>query len=98
MTQVTWRAPDELVERVRQVASRRGCSLNEYLTQLAQAATDPALAGDDADRLRERLALAGLLAEAGARRPRPDGDAVARARRAAGEGTPLSRLVVRDRR
>lgn len=97
MTQVTWRAPDELVERVRQVASQRGWSLNEYLTQLARAATDPALAGDDANRLRERLALAGLLAEAGPPRARPDRDAVARARRAAGEHTPVSRVVVRDR-
>lgn len=97
MTQVTWRAPGELVERVRQVASRRGWSLNEYLTRLAQAATDPALAGNDFDRLRERLALAGLLVEAEQRRARPDRDAVTRARRAAGEGTPLSRLVVRDR-
>lgn len=97
MTQVTWRAPDELVERVRQMASRRGWSLNEYLTQLAHAATDPALAGDDVGRLRERLALAGLLAEPGMPRARPDGDTVARARKAAGAGTPLSRLVVRDR-
>jgi hypothetical protein len=97
MTQVTWRAPEELVERIRQVASRRGWSVNEYLTRLAQAATDPALAGDDVDRLRERLALAGLLAEAGQRRARPDRRAVARARKVAGEGTPLSDLVVRDR-
>ncbi|HET9874952.1 MAG TPA: hypothetical protein VFQ37_04205 [Mycobacterium sp.] len=94
---MTWRAPSELVERIRQVASRRGWSLNEYLTRLAQAATDPALAGDDVDRLRERLTLAGLLIEAGQRRTRPDRDAVARARRAAGEGTSLSSLVVRDR-
>lgn len=98
MTQVTWRAPAELVERVRQVASQRGWSLNEYLTRLAQAATDPALAGDDADRIRERLALAGLLVEAGRPRTRPDRDAVARARKVAGEGTPLSGLVARDRR
>ncbi|MBX7430576.1 Arc family DNA-binding protein [Mycobacterium sp. Y57] len=97
MTQVTWRAPDELVERIRQVASRHGCSVNEYLTRLAQAATDPAFAGDDVDRLRERLALAGLLAEPGRRRSRPDRAAVARARKAAGQGTPLSDLVVRER-
>lgn len=97
MTQVTWRAPTELVERVRQGAARRGWSLNEYLTRLAHAATDPALAGDDVDRLRERLTLAGLLVEAGPPRTRPDRDAVARARRVAGEGTPLSRLVIRDR-
>jgi hypothetical protein len=97
MTQVTWRAPSELVERSRRAASRRGWSLNEYLTRLAQAATDPALAGDDVDRLRERLALAGLLVEGGRPHARPDRDAVARARRAAGEGTPLSGLVVCDR-
>jgi hypothetical protein len=97
MTQVTWRAPDELVERVRRVASRQGCSLNEYLSRLARAATDPTLEGDDADRLRERLALAGLLAETQQPRARPDRDAVARARKAAGQGTPLADLIVRDR-
>lgn len=97
MTQVTWRAPDELVEQVRQVASRSGWSLNEYLTRLAQAATDPALAGGDTEQLRERLALAGLLAPAGPPRARPDRAAVAAARRAAGRGTPLSDLVARDR-
>lgn len=97
MSQVTWRAPDELVARVRQVAAGRGWSLNEYLTRLARAATDPALVGDEVDRLRERLALAGLLAETGPRRARPDRDAVARARRAAGEGTRLSDLLVQDR-
>ena len=41
MSQVTWRAPDELVERVRQVAARQGRSLNDYLTRLAEAAVDP---------------------------------------------------------
>lgn len=79
------------------MASQRGWSLNEYLTRLAQAATDPALVGDEVGRLRERLALAGLLVEAGQPRTRPDRDAVARARKVAGAGTPLSSLVVRDR-
>lgn len=97
MTQVTWRASDELVERIREAASRRGWSLNEYITRLAQAATDPAFAGDDVERLRERLRLAGLLVEAGPRRTRPDRDTVARARRVAGEGTSLSSLVARGR-
>ncbi|MFW6090878.1 MAG: transcriptional regulator [Actinomycetota bacterium] len=93
MTQVTWRAPDQLVERTRQAAAREGCSLNEYLTRLAQAATDPSFAGSDAERLRERLARAGLLASSGAPRRRPDPTATAHARRKAGRGTQLSDLV-----
>ena len=63
MAQVSWRADDELVERVRQVASRSGRSLNEYLTVVLSAATDPELAGSEVDGVRERLALAGLLEE-----------------------------------
>jgi hypothetical protein len=93
MSQVTWRAPEELVERTRQAAAQQGFSLNEYLTRLAAAATDPALAGSDAERLRERLAQAGLLAESGPPRSRPDAAAVARARRRAGRGQQLSDLV-----
>ena len=97
MSQVTWRAPDQLVERVRQVAGREGYSLNEYLTRLARAATDPSLAGTDMERLRERLARAGVLAESESPRPRPDRAAVARARRRAGQGTPLAELVADGR-
>lgn len=97
MSQVTWRAPDELVERVRQVAARQGRSLNDYLTRLAQAAVDPELAGDDMERLRERLARAGLSIAPGAKRRRPDRSAVAKASRKAGEGTPLSELIKEER-
>lgn len=97
MTQVTWRAPDELVERTRQAAMREGRSLNDYLTRLAQAATDPGLAGSDVEQLRERLARAGLLTPAGPPHRRPDPAAVARARCAAGRGTPLSDLVAEER-
>lgn len=97
MTQVTWRAPDEVVERTRQAAARAGYSLNEYLTRLAQAATDPGLAGTDAERLQERLARAGLLAAEGPARRRPDPAAVARARREAGRGKSLSDLVGEER-
>jgi hypothetical protein len=97
MTQVTWRAPDALVERVRRAAADEGRSLNDYLTRLAQAATDPALAGSDVERLRERLAQAGLLAPPGSTRRRPDPRAAQRARRAAGQGTSLSSLVAEDR-
>jgi hypothetical protein len=98
MTQVTWRAPDELVEGVRKAAAREGQSLNEYLTRLARAATDPAWAGDDAERLRERLARAGLLVASGPPRRRPDADTVSRARREAGRGQPLSDVVNEGRR
>jgi hypothetical protein len=97
MTQVTWRAPDELVERVRQAAAKEGRSLNEYLTRLARAATDPALAGSDLEQLRERLARAGLLAPTEVPRQRPDTDAVAQARRRAGHGTSLADLVIEGR-
>jgi hypothetical protein len=97
MTQVTWRAPDELVDRVRAAAAREGRSLNDYLTRLARAATDPSLAGSDLEQLRERLARAGLLAPAGVPRQRPDADAVAQARRRAGQGTSLADLVIEGR-
>jgi hypothetical protein len=97
MSQVTWRAPDELVERVRKAAERSGRSLNDYLTRLAEAAVDPELAGDEAARLRERLVRAGLLVAPGPTRRRPDPKAVALARRRAGDGTPLSDLVKKER-
>jgi hypothetical protein len=77
MSQVTWRAPDELVERVRNAAARQGRSLNDYLTRLAEAAVDPELADDEVARLRERLTRAGLVLAAGPARSRPDGKAVA---------------------
>jgi hypothetical protein len=93
MAQVTWRAPEELVERVRLAAKREGRSMNDYLSWVLNAATNPELAGDDALRLRERLDRAGLLAMGGAPRARPDAAALERARAAAGTGTPLSGLV-----
>ncbi|CAN5291045.1 hypothetical protein BH20ACT3_BH20ACT3_06170 [soil metagenome] len=98
MTQVTWRATEELVERVRAVAAQDGRSLNDFLTRLARAATDPELAGADAARLRERLARAGLLVTPdGPPRPPPDPDVVAAARRRAGSGTPAADLVAEGR-
>jgi hypothetical protein len=93
MSQVTWRAEEELVRRVQLAAKQQGKSMNEYLTQVLDAATDPDLAGDEASRVRERLRRAGLLWEGGAPRVRPDPEAVARARAAAGRGTQVSELV-----
>jgi hypothetical protein len=97
MTQVTWRAPRELIERVQQVAKSEGMSMNEYLSQVLDAATNPELAGEAAARTRERLARAGLLYIPRAPRVRPDAEAVERAGLAAVSGTPSSELVSEDR-
>ncbi len=67
--------------------------MNEYVTRVLDAATDPGTAPDEAAALRERLARAGLLAPPGAPRHRPDAGVVARARRAAGKDKPLSEVV-----
>jgi hypothetical protein len=72
--------------------------MNEYVTRVLEAATDPENAANETERIRERLARAGLLAPAGAPRRRPAQAQVARARRAAGSGTPLAQIVSDDRR
>ena len=96
--QVSWRAEDELVERARQRARALNKSLNGYLSLVVDAATNPDLAGDEASRLRERLASAGLLAprpRTSGRRPDPEARASAAARLA--EGTDVGQLVSRGR-
>jgi hypothetical protein len=97
MEQMTWRAPADLIDRVRRAAQRQHRSMNDYVTAVLDAATNPRLAGDEAERLRERLDLAGLLAEPGEPHGRPPLEAVASARRRAGKGTPLSQLITEDR-
>lgn len=97
MTQVTWRAPDELVERVRAAAVDVRWSLNQYITVVLDAATNPDHAGTDAERIRERLARAGLLAETGPPRARPDAAEVAEAGRAAAGGPSAAELISADR-
>lgn len=97
MAQVTWRAPDALVERVRGAADQRGSSLNEFMTRVLDAATDPELTDDESLRVRERLAAAGLLAPLGPPRPRPADDDLAHARHRAGQGHQLADLI-RDNR
>jgi plasmid stability protein len=100
MGQMTWRVDDELLRRVRLQAQQHGRSLNEWVTTVLAAASDPSYAGTDADRVRERLARAGLLetttAPPAVRRPAPTARPAARA--AAGRGTPLSDLVADGRR
>lgn len=98
MAQLTVRTDDALVDRVRTAARERGWSMNEYVTAVLSAATDPDLAGDAAAATRERLARAGLLAGTGAPRTRPEPDRVTAARAEAGHGTPLATLVTDGRR
>ena len=99
MQQISWRAPDELVVRVRHAAAGSGSSVNAWISRVLDAATNPELAGSDVDRLRERLARAGLLAEPSSLAPaeRPDPAEVAKARAKAGQGTSLSQLVIDGR-
>ncbi|HET7386947.1 MAG TPA: toxin-antitoxin system HicB family antitoxin [Nocardioidaceae bacterium] len=93
MTQISWRTSEELAARVRIAAAGQHRSVNEFITRVLDAATNPDLADDEMARIRERLARAGLLAPPGEPVERPDPDAVAAARRAAGRGVPLSELV-----
>jgi hypothetical protein len=99
MPQMTWRTSEELLERVRRQAKAQGRSLNDWVTTVLSAASDPAHAGDEAQELRERLARAGVLDDpAGPPVARPAPARVARARAAAGQGTPLADIVSSSRR
>lgn len=94
MNQVTWRAPRELVERVQNLAAQQGRSMNEYLTRVLDAATSPDDVDSESERVRARLARAGLLANPPSSiSGRPSSDSVERARAEAGTGAPLSDLV-----
>lgn len=96
---MTWRVSDELLEQVRRQAERHGRSLNDWVTTVMAAASDPAHAGDAAAQVRERLARAGLLeAPSGPAPRRPDARQVKAARARAGAGRPLSELVAEQRR
>ena len=97
MPQITWRAEAPLVDRIRSAASEEHRSVNDFITRVLDAATDPDLAGSEAERIRERLARAGVLAGTRPARGRPDPELLARARAVAGRGTPLADLVSDDR-
>ena len=71
--------------------------MNDYVTAVLDAATDPALAGSEAERLRERLARAGLLVDPGPPRVRPSPEAVRKAGAAAASGTSLAEIVSQGR-
>jgi predicted transcriptional regulator len=98
MMQLTLRVPDDLANDLKRVAAERGQSVNALATQVLAAVVDPELAADPGQRLRERLARAGLLAgTAPLDKEPPDEDAVRRARAAAGAGKPLADYVSEGR-
>jgi plasmid stability protein len=87
MAQLTIRATDDLIRRVKSSAAEAGRSMNDYVTSVLDAATDPDLADSAAERVRERLSRAGLLVTAArmpGRRPSPDAITAAGARAATG--------------
>lgn len=98
MAQISLRISDELAEDLKSEARGRKLSLNGYLTMVLDAAVDPDMAGDEAERLRERFRRAGLLEEwpapRGGRPPKQDVEA---ARQLAGQGTALSELITEGR-
>jgi hypothetical protein len=99
MGQMSWRVTDEVLERVRRQAHAQGQSLNEWVTLVMQAASDPAYATTDAERIRERLAAAGILhVPTPVTRKAHSRKAVSKARAEAGEGRSLADIVVTDRR
>lgn len=98
MAQITNRADDELIRRVKLAAEGSGRSMNEYVTSVLDAATDPDPGGSEAERVRERLRVAGFPVtpmRLTGRRPSPA--AIARAGAAAASGRPLSEFVNDDR-
>ena len=98
MSQLTIRLDEALARQVKEHAGRAGRSVNGWVVAVLSAAVDPELAGSDAERTRERLARAGLLATpAGTRPVPPDPERLERARRAAGNGRSLSELVSEGR-
>lgn len=71
--------------------------MNDYVTAVLDAATDPALAGDEPRQVRERLARSKLIAPQGKPRKRPPSDRIDAARKAASSGTRLADLVADSR-
>ncbi|HEU4808871.1 MAG TPA: hypothetical protein VFT01_11465 [Homoserinimonas sp.] len=99
MTQVSWRAPEALVERVQKTAAAQRRSMNEFITQVLDIATSPDGEDPEEVRLRARLERAGILVV-----PLSWNDVVvsaddlSAARAEAGAGTPLGDLISDERR
>jgi len=98
MVQLTLRIAEQVVPDLKRAAAASGLSLNAWATAVLTAAVDPNLAGDEAERVRERLARAGLLMAVPERASgRPSAGAVERARAVAGRGRTLAEIVSEDR-
>jgi len=99
MAQLTIRLDDRLALELKQHASAGGRSLNSWVTAVLRAAVDPDLATSETERIRARLARAGLLAEPQdtPQAARPVEGRVRQARAAAGAGTQLSEIVSEGR-
>jgi plasmid stability protein len=95
MAQLTVRLDDDLARAVRAQADAHGRSVNSWVVAVLDAAVNPDLEESELARTRGRLERAGLLAAPGGRPrgTRPDPAKTARARKAAGGKTPMSRLV-----
>ena len=100
MSQITVRAPADLIIRVKQEAAAEGKSMNEFVVHVLEITIDPGRATTDDERLMARLRAAGLLEEPDPDAPvpvRPDPELVAAARRKAAQGTPSHVLIRQDR-
>jgi hypothetical protein len=100
VSQITVRAPADLIIRVKQEAAAEGKSMNEFVVHVLEITIDPERATTDDERLMARLRAAGLLQEPDPDAPlpvRPDPELVAAARRRAGQGTPSEVLIRQDR-
>ena len=98
MRQLNLRVPEQLAADLKRAAADQGRSVNALATDGLRALVDPEFAGEEADRIRERLRQAGLLVrlEPMPGAP-PDAAALKDARRAAGRGRSLSDYVTGDR-
>lgn len=102
MGQLSIRLDDELHRRARLAAQHSGSSLNGYIARVLTAAVDPAADEPELDRIRARLAAAGLLdspvAPTPALRPDADEQRFREARTRTRGGTPASALIAEERR
>jgi predicted transcriptional regulator len=98
MAQLTLRMDDDLARHLKAKAEEEGRSVNSLATFALRVLVDPDLAGAEAERLRERLRRAGILADPGGPpQPRPAEEDLVRARAEAGKGKPLSDFVSEGR-
>ena len=99
MKQLTLRVPDDLAADLTRVAAERGRSVNALATTALRALVDPEAAGDEVERVRERLRRAGVELYTPTRTAvAPDPDAFAAARAALGSGGTLASDLVSEGR